>query len=237
MFQGCTTLVADLTSWVVPLVENYTDFSTNNVIQPIWPFIFKFILNNPSTTNSTILDNLPIITNNILTLTSVIRLVGSYTVVNITAPPTDTSLDGISFYNGTNTKSLFFNNNTTAFEIVQFGSIPLSRNGSQFRELRCIINSIPKISSNTSLAQAFYNCSTFNSNISSWDTSNVTNMSSMFQGCTTFNQPLSWDVRNVIDMSGTFQGCESFNQPLSWTTTNVTNMSSMFQGCSSFNQQ
>ncbi len=32
-----------------------------------------------------------------------------------------------------------------------------------------------------------------------WDLTNVTNMSRMFEGCITFNQPLTgWDVSNVL---------------------------------------
>ena len=34
----------------------------------------------------------------------------------------------------------------------------------------------------------FYNNRSFNQNISGWNTSNVTNMSYMFDGATTFNQ-------------------------------------------------
>ena len=51
--------------------------------------------------------------------------------------------------------------------------------------------------------------------ISDWDTSEVTNMSYMFLGATSFNQPLAkWDVSQVTDMSGMFGGATSFNQPL-----------------------
>ena len=38
----------------------------------------------------------------------------------------------------------------------------------------------------------------FNGDISNWNVSNVTNMGSMFYGCTKFNQDISsWDVSNV----------------------------------------
>nr|WP_321320741.1 DarT ssDNA thymidine ADP-ribosyltransferase family protein [uncultured Campylobacter sp.] len=82
-----------------------------------------------------------------------------------------------------------------------------------------------------------YNCRDFRG-IELWDVSNVTDMSGMFEGCNSFNQPLdSWNVSNVTNMSGMFSGCENFNQPLnSWNVSNVTDMSSMFSGCGNFNQ-
>jgi surface protein len=82
----------------------------------------------------------------------------------------------------------------------------------------------------------------FNPDISSWDTSNVTDMSGIFGGASTFNQNIStWDTSNVTDMSGMFDGLESggtsFNQDISsWDTSNVTNMNAMFRYATSFNQ-
>ena len=71
-------------------------------------------------------------------------------------------------------------------------------------------------------------------NISGWDVSNVTNMSSMFYGCTYFNQNISsWDVSNVIGMSYMFAWCESFNQDLSnWNVSKVRFIGGAFTGCS-----
>ena len=51
----------------------------------------------------------------------------------------------------------------------------------------------------------FCDCCSFNQNISDWDVSNVTNMSSMFYYCKKFNQDLSrWDVLNVTNKLGIF---------------------------------
>ena len=70
-----------------------------------------------------------------------------------------------------------------------------------------------------------------------WDTSNITNMSKVFNGCIYFNQSLdNWNVENVTNMSSMFLGASSFNQSLyNWDVENVENMSSMFLGASSFN--
>ena len=79
---------------------------------------------------------------------------------------------------------------------------------------------------------------TFNQNISSWDTSNVTDMSSMFQGATVFNQDISnWDTSNVTTMFAMFNGATSFNQDIGgWDTSSVTTFSNMFNGYTIFNQ-
>jgi surface protein len=71
----------------------------------------------------------------------------------------------------------------------------------------------------------------FNDNISTWDTSNATDMSTMFYGCTDFNNDISsWDVSKVVTMQQMFDECQSFNQDIgSWNTTNCHNMNSLFR--------
>ena len=74
--------------------------------------------------------------------------------------------------------------------------------------------------------------------ISGWNTSQVTNMSYLFQGQGEFNDDISaWDTSNVMKMEGMFRNASAFNQPLNdWRVDNVRNMSCMFEGASSFNQ-
>ena len=83
-----------------------------------------------------------------------------------------------------------------------------------------------------------FNNSSFNSDISFWDTSNVVFMQSMFYGATAFNQDIGgWDTSNVTRMEYVFGVATSFNQNIGdWNTSSVTNMKYMFQNATAFNQ-
>jgi surface protein len=83
--------------------------------------------------------------------------------------------------------------------------------------------------------------------IENWDTSRVTDMSSLFaseftginfEDISKFNEDISkWDVSNVTAMEDMFSGAESFNQPIGkWDVSKVTTMNFMFCGAESFNQ-
>ena len=70
----------------------------------------------------------------------------------------------------------------------------------------------------------------FNKDISSWDTSNVSDMRAMFLDARKFNQDISkWDVSNVGSMAYMFSGALSFQGDISaWDVSSVQNMDSMF---------
>jgi len=88
----------------------------------------------------------------------------------------------------------------------------------------------------TDMSSMFYGSKSFNQKLK-WDTKNVTDMSNMFCGTLKFNEKLKFsDTSNVIDMSSMFCGAISFNQELNFDTSNVTNMAGMFYGATSFNQ-
>jgi len=77
----------------------------------------------------------------------------------------------------------------------------------------------------------------FNEPLDGWNTSSVTDMSGMFYGLHSFNQPLFFDTSKVQNMNLMFYKASSFNQPLSnFDTSSVTMMASMFYKASSFNQ-
>ena len=63
----------------------------------------------------------------------------------------------------------------------------------------------------------FWNCINFNSDLSEWDVSNVTNMTFMFRYCEKFNSDLSeWDVSRVKEMNHMFDNCNSLKNIPSW---------------------
>jgi surface protein len=77
----------------------------------------------------------------------------------------------------------------------------------------------------------------FNSDIVSWDTSLVTDMSYMFRS-SSFNQSLKkWNTSQVKDMKYMFCGAEMFKGNISrWNTSKVENMSYMFYEALQFNR-
>jgi len=76
----------------------------------------------------------------------------------------------------------------------------------------------------------FDTATSFNKNLSEWDTGSVTDMLGMFEDATSFNGNISeWDTGSVTNMQGMFARAFSFNQDLSsWDITNVKNMGKMF---------
>ena len=73
--------------------------------------------------------------------------------------------------------------------------------------------------------------------ISTWDTANVTNMSSLFSSKSTFNEDIStWNTSNVTNMDAMFQSATNFSGDLSnWNVSKVTSMYQMFMFNTSFN--
>ena len=92
--------------------------------------------------------------------------------------------------------------------------------------------------SNITNMSSMFASSGYNGDLSSWDTSNVTSISAMFYNNGSFNGDIaSWDTSNVTNMSAVFASASNFNQDISsWDTSHVTTMSSMFYGTPKFNQ-
>ena len=89
----------------------------------------------------------------------------------------------------------------------------------------------------TDMRGMFLHASNINCDLNNWDTRNVTDMRSMFLDATNFNGNISnWDTGNVTDMSVMFGGASNINCDLNnWNTSKVTNMSGMFYDTTNFN--
>lgn len=92
-------------------------------------------------------------------------------------------------------------------------------------------------SSVTDMSFMFYYEGGFNQDIGAWDTGRLTDMSVMFAN-SYFRQDIgAWDTSSVTSMAGMFTRSEKFNQNIgAWDTSRVTDMSHMFENTRSFNQ-
>ena len=85
--------------------------------------------------------------------------------------------------------------------------------------------------SNVTNMSSLFHKSNFNGDISQWDVSSVGDMSYMFSGSKFTGDISRWDVSNVKNMSGMFD-CSIFNNDISeWDVSNVEDMSYIFSNC------
>ncbi|MCA8839194.1 Mbov_0838 family PARCEL repeat surface lipoprotein [Mycoplasmopsis bovis] len=89
----------------------------------------------------------------------------------------------------------------------------------------------------SNFSTVFYNANKFDHDISRWKTDSALLMIEMFSGATNFNQDISkWNTSNVTDMEGMFWEATNFNQNLnSWNVEKVTSMRNMFSDTKNFN--
>ncbi|MGI9256321.1 MAG: BspA family leucine-rich repeat surface protein, partial [Salinispira sp.] len=89
----------------------------------------------------------------------------------------------------------------------------------------------------TTMYRMFRDAHVFNGDISGWDVSKVTTMRWMFRDARVFNGDISgWDTGAVTNMSTMFNKAFLFNGDISgWDVSKVTDMSLMFTGASAFN--
>ncbi|WP_409023163.1 BspA family leucine-rich repeat surface protein (plasmid) [Enterococcus faecium] len=94
------------------------------------------------------------------------------------------------------------------------------------------------VSNVTDMQSMFESCSSLTSvDVSNWDTSNVTDMSIMFRSCSSLTtiDVSNWDMSNVTKMVNMFRSCSSLTSVdvSNWDTSNVTSMFLMFYQCGS----
>lgn len=128
-------------------------------------------------------------------------------------------------------------------QIEQWGTTAWTSMQNAFRgctNLQVTASDVPDLSGVTDMSSMFESCNNLNSpsNIGTWNTATVTNMTFMFYDATSFNQDIgAWNTSAVTNMSTMFSEALAFNQDIgSWNTAAVTDMSDMFGYAAAFNQ-
>jgi len=131
-----------------------------------------------------------------------------------------------------------FGANVTRPELTKclsFGEIGLTSLVTAFRgcaNLTQVPTSLPTTSAVTTIQGMFRDATSFNQDISGWDTSSITGMYAAFHTATSFNQDISsWDTSSVENMVLMFNNATSFDQNLgSWDVTSLLFANDMFAG-------
>ena len=84
----------------------------------------------------------------------------------------------------------------------------------------------------TNMSYMFQNCSSLTS-VPTFDTSKVTSMDYMLYNCNSLTSVPTFNTSNVTSMSGMFSECRSLTSVPTFNTSKVTNMGYMFSECSS----
>jgi len=158
-------------------------------------------------------------------------------------------INPVGFANETRTN----NNHHNLIDISQWGCTILANRPRQFNgctNLNISAKDAPRLVDTmypvTTMRGIFDGCTNFNSDISHWDTSEVTDMSYMFNNAKNFDKPLTgpdskFNTSKVTNMRAMFQLAIKFNKHLTgryskFNTSQVTDMSYMFQEAHSFNK-
>ena len=97
---------------------------------------------------------------------------------------------------------------------MQWGSMGSAFNGASNMVYRA--TDTPDLSGVAHMDRMFYGASSFDGDLSGWDTSSVINMAQVFNYATSFDGDLSgWDTSSVTNMRWMFHDASSFNGDLS----------------------
>ena len=154
-----------------------------------------------------------------------------------------TGLDNIDFDNVANMQDMF--KGDTALKTIE--GLDNLRNASSVHDMSGMFQECSAITSldlssinfnmATSFQSMFANCSSLNNLIlpDNIDTFNVTNMASMFEGCSSLYTITFGKASTASQLSGTPINNEKSLNLTRFDTSNVTDMSNMFKGCTSLN--
>lgn len=136
------------------------------------------------------------------------------------------------------------NYNSQLLEIFQWGNIEWKSMQDAFKNcynVKITATDSPNLSNVTDFSSMFEGCTnlTANTSINNWDVSNAIYMQRMFLGAKSFNHPIgNWNTQNVKNMQQMFYDAKAFNQPIgNWNTIKVENMQQMFNFATLFNQE
>ena len=170
----------------------------------------------------------------------------SGSALTITGLPSGATTIDVSIF-PTNFQRINISNNQPTshrlLDVKQWGTTAWTSMANAFfgcSNLNITATDIPNLTSVTRMEQMFQSCAKLTTvpNINSWNTAGVTVMTSLFNGCSSFNQNIgSWNTAKVVSMQNMFAKAGSFNQNIGgWNTAALTRTSGMFDGASSFNQ-
>ena len=157
---------------------------------------------------------------------------------------------GVGIYLHENGKTLIATPETTVGESYDYGGISyMVVDNTNIKSVLTTDPSLPIVTTKVSdMTELFKDNKTFNEDISTWDTSNVTNMKNMFNEADAFTGGIqssdfpgwdlqNWDTSSVTNMTNMFAVAQLFDGDIStWNTSSVTNMKGVFWGAYVFNQ-
>ncbi|MGA9147562.1 MAG: BspA family leucine-rich repeat surface protein, partial [Candidatus Nanopelagicales bacterium] len=135
-------------------------------------------------------------------------------------------------------------------DVSNWGSLNFGNGGDYFygaANFNATATDAPDLTGTTSLARTFREATSFNANISNWNTLAVTDVAEMFdaydvEAPSSFNQPLTttdggWNTSNMTDMGNMFRKASAFTGDglSTWDTSSAQRMNAMFRDASSFN--
>jgi hypothetical protein len=118
-------------------------------------------------------------------------------------------------------------------EVLDWGQLQVDPDGFQFKdfsEMTVTASDPLDVSGVTNMHSMFYQATSYNENIGSWNVARVTNMQAMFYKAKSFNSSINgWNVAGVNTMEKMFGYQLAFNQDINgWNVVSLTTTESMF---------
>lgn len=134
--------------------------------------------------------------------------------------------------NSTSSEVMFYDCNLYIDNVIFRDTINLTNMENMFRN----ISGSPNVTIDTlkfpATAKNMFLTATSYNGVVTLPTEKITDMGSMFSGCSIFNQPLTWDLSNCTTCNSMFINNVSFNSDISfYNTEKITTMGNMFNNC------